>query len=134
MKYYPKRRMTRQRRYILDELRKLRCHPTAKQLLRIISKKMPSISLATVYRNLDVLVNQGIVRRLEIGESARYDADLGDHDHIRCISCGKVDDLDKLPARLKKDMINKQSQYRILGIRIDIFGLCPECIRMENTT
>jgi Fur family peroxide stress response transcriptional regulator len=81
-----------------------------------------------------ILANQGIVRRLEIGESARYDADLGDHDHIRCISCGKVDDLDKLPARLKKDMINKQSQYRILGIRIDIFGLCPECIRMENTT
>ena len=59
------RRMTRQRRVILDELRKLRCHPSAEELHGIVRRAMPGISLGTVYRNLDVLWEDGKILKLE---------------------------------------------------------------------
>ena len=87
-------RITRQRVVILDELRKVRCHPTATGLYEIVRRQLPKVSLGTVYRNLELLARMGTIRKLEFsGTEARFDGDIGRHDHIRCVRCDRVDDV-----------------------------------------
>ena len=63
----PKSRMTHQRRIILEELRNTRSHPTADEVYEIVRKRIPKISLGTVYRNLELLSESGVIQKLEIG-------------------------------------------------------------------
>ena len=87
-------RVTRQRTVILEELRKLTCHPTADELCDIVRRRLPHISLGTVYRNLDHLAEEGIVLRLDMaGKSKRYDGNIQPHQHVCCIYCGRVADV-----------------------------------------
>ena len=81
-------RVTRQRTVILEELRKLTCHPTADELCDIVRRRLPHISLGTVYRNLDHLAEEGIVLRLDMaGKSKRYDGNIQPHQHGVCDEC-----------------------------------------------
>ena len=85
----PQTRMTRQRAVILEELRKVKTHPTADELYSIVRERLPRISLGTVYRNLDFLADTGEIRRLEAaGTTKRFDGDISWHQHVRCIHCG----------------------------------------------
>ncbi len=81
----PKNRMTEQRRVILDAVRKMRTHPTADDVYRRARRRLPAISLATVYRNLEYPRAQGWIRAL--GPAAgrrRYDGAAVGHVHLRC--------------------------------------------------
>ena len=85
---------TCQRRVIMEELRKLKCHPTADELYCIVKQRLPKISLATVYRNLGLLADAGEIKRIELaGRQSRYDGDTSIHYHLRCRKCGAVEDL-----------------------------------------
>ncbi len=123
-----KLRMTHQRELILAELRKCRTHPTADILYGRIKKKLPRISLATVYRNLEILSEAGMIRKLEIsGRQKRFDWDLKQHDHIFCIQCQRVDNIElekKQPVLLPEE---NTRGYQIAGCRIEFFGVCPKC-------
>ena len=71
---------TVQRRVIMDELRALKTHPTADELYRIVRIRLPKISLGTVYRNLSILAESGMIRRLDsAGRQTRFDADISPH-------------------------------------------------------
>ena len=79
------RRMTQQRKVILEELNNLKTHPTADDLYQVVKVKVPRISLGTVYRNLEILSSDGLIKKLEIGGAQkRFDGDLSDHHHVRC--------------------------------------------------
>jgi Fur family ferric uptake transcriptional regulator len=79
--------MTNQREIILRELRKSRQHLSADELFDRVKKTMPRISLATVYRNLEILSEAGMITKLEIsGRQKRFDYDVVDHDHIYCVA------------------------------------------------
>ena len=126
-------RMTHQREVILDELRRGKIHPTADELHERIKKKLPRVSLATVYRNLERLSASGLIKKLEIsGRQKRFDWDPGDHDHVYCIQCQRIDNITLVtPAPLAESM-HKQG-YRITGRRIEFSGLCRQCVhRQEN--
>ena len=70
-------------------------HPTADEVYQVVRKRLPRISLGTVYRNLDVLSESGEISRLDrCGAQYRFDGDLEQHYHIRCSSCGRVDDIE----------------------------------------
>lgn len=128
-------RMTPQRRVILEELRKLSTHPTADELYGIVRKRLPRISLGTVYRNLDLLSKSGAICRLQVsGSPARFDGDLHTHYHIRCVVCGRVDDVDGLPLGDIGEPRGTLSSYRLLGYRIEFSGVCPECQRNSGNT
>lgn len=126
----PNIRMTRQRQVILEELRKFMHHPSADEIYEMVRKQLPRISLGTVYRNLEVLSELGEIKKLEFGGTIkRFDGDPEDHYHIRCNLCDRVDNapmphLDDIEAR-----INLETNYRIIGHRLEFFGLCPECAR-----
>ena len=87
-------RMTKQREVIMDELRKSKLHPTADDILLLARRSLPNISLATVYRNLDILVKSGKIRKIDAGQGkACYDGDMTEHFHLRCVKCGSIRDI-----------------------------------------
>jgi Fur family ferric uptake transcriptional regulator len=129
-----KNRMTTQRLVILDELRKTTSHPTADELYRKVKKRLPMISLATVYRNLEVLSRLGKIRRLDaVGGQRRFDADLTEHYHVRCIRCGRVDDLYISPRINMDNGVRSVNRFRILGHRLEFLGICPGCVKNEDS-
>jgi Fur family transcriptional regulator, ferric uptake regulator len=130
-------RMTTQRKVILEELRKLTSHPTAVGLFELVRLRLPKISLGTVYRNLDLLNRMGLVQKLEFGNAeARFDGNIDRHDHIRCVRCGRVDDISSSPLDLSGGVTDVSLGYKILGYRLEYSGLCPKCLgrELENDT
>lgn len=128
-----KLRMTTQRRVILEELMKLKSHPTAGELCQIVRHRLPRISLGTVYRNLEILSREGIIQKLDVGGvEMRFDGDTSNHYHVRCLGCGRVDDADMQLIPDIESAINAQSDFDILGHRLEFVGYCPEC-QKSNT-
>lgn len=128
-----KLRMTHQREIILDELRRAKTHPTADELYERIKKKLPRISLATVYRNLEILSETGLIKKLEIsGRQKRFDWDPQDHDHVYCTKCHRVDNIPTETGTLLSIAPELQKGYRITGCRIEFYGLCPNCLKPQQ--
>jgi len=115
---------------ILEELGKLHSHPTAAELYAVIRRRLPRISLGTVYRNLGLLAREGLVLKLDTGGAQkRFDGNPRKHCHIRCIRCGRIDDLfedDPVPG-VTIERIGKASGYEIRGHRVSFTGICPAC-------
>jgi len=121
-------RNTPQRRVILEELRKSSGHPTAVELYETVRRRMPKISLGTVYRNLDRLAEMGTIQKLDPGGSeARFDGDMHAHYHVRCIRCGRVDDVHAPEPTLAGGRLKHATGYEILGYRLEFIGVCPGC-------
>ena len=121
-------RMTRQRKVILDELRKVTSHPTADEIYNMVRRQLPGISLGTVYRNLEILSESGMIQKLESGGSARrYDGNPKMHYHIRCVRCEQVCDFPVGTLSALDSAIRKGCGYEILGYRLEFIGLCPKC-------
>lgn len=132
MQLTPQMRLTTQRQIILEELGKVTSHPTANEVYDMVRKRLPRIGLGTVYRNLELMAETGIILKLEVGGTQkRFDATIAPHYHIRCLSCGKVDDIE-LPVM---SGINKtaadMSHYQVLGHHIEFSGICSECSSTE---
>jgi Fe2+ or Zn2+ uptake regulation protein/predicted transcriptional regulator len=121
-------RMTHQREVILEQIKKSTTHPTADELYEKIKKKLPRISLATVYRNLEIMSEAGMITKLEIsGRQKRFDWDLNQHDHIYCVQCHRVDNIE---LGDKKKVILPQEEnrgYKVSGCRVEFYGICPDC-------
>ncbi len=120
-------RMTNQREMILRELKKSKKHLTADELYERVKKFMPRISLATVYRNLEILSELGMIRKLEIsGRQKRFDSELEDHDHIYCVQCHRIENLDIGAKQVDLDVEDAKG-YAITGRRLEVTGVCPRC-------
>lgn len=133
MQKHPNLRMTRQRRVILEELRKVKTHPSADEIYEIVRKRLPRISLGTVYRNLEKLSESGDIQKLEPGSSLkRFDGDPTDHCHIRCVRCDRIADAPMAPD-LKIDLARVNStDFEIIGHRLEFLGMCPICSDKSN--
>jgi Fur family ferric uptake transcriptional regulator len=121
-------RLTTQRQIILEELSKVKTHPTASELYDMVRKRLPRIGLGTVYRNLELMAENGMILKLEVGGTQkRFDATTDTHYHIRCSNCGKVDDID---TPVMDDLVREAAaatSYEVLGHHIEFSGLCPAC-------
>ena len=121
-------RNTRQRQVIVEELRKVTSHPTAVELYEVARRRLPKLSLATVYRNLERMAAEGLIRKLDLGGGEkRFDADLRRHHHVRCVECGRVDDVYEAVAAPAKARHDRLSGYHIIGHRLEYIGICPAC-------
>lgn len=126
-------RMTRQRKVILEELRKVNTHPSADELYEMVRKRLPRISLGTVYRNLEILSASGNIQKLEPGCSLkRFDGNPSEHCHIRCVSCDRVVDAAITPdLEIDLEQVNS-TDFKIIGHKLEFFGLCPQCSDKRN--
>jgi Fur family ferric uptake transcriptional regulator len=128
MEQLPNMRLTTQRQIILEELGKVTSHPTANEVYDMVRKRLPRIGLGTVYRNLELMADNGIILKLEVGGTQkRFDATVDPHYHIRCNSCGKVNDV-KMDVQEKINQAAEMaSNYKILGHHIEFTGICMDC-------
>lgn len=132
-----KQRMTHQRRVILEEVQSSPDHPTADEIYERVRKRLPRISLGTVYRNLDVLTSCGLIRKIEPGRpQMRFDGEISEHYHSICKRCGKVEDAPVEPTdntlELLEKALGKLTRYGIFGHRLEFIGLCRECLKRES--
>ncbi|MBN1163970.1 MAG: transcriptional repressor [Candidatus Krumholzibacteriota bacterium] len=125
-------RRTRQREMILREIKKLRTHPSAADIYEIVRKKLPRISLGTVYRNLEDLSRAGIIRKIRDGGTrARYDGTAAGHYHLHCQRCGRLVDLEKDPSPPVRVGPGKMDGWEITGYRLEFTGICPSCLKKK---
>jgi len=123
--------MTRQRQIILEEIQKMRSHPTADEVYERVRKRLPKLSLGTVYRNLEILSQSGVIKKLEMtGSRRRFDGSFGNHYHVACVHCGKVEDISMDPVRGLEESVRSASGYRILGHSLKFLGVCPRCVKL----
>ncbi|MCK4873285.1 MAG: transcriptional repressor [Phycisphaerales bacterium] len=108
-------------------MRKTRSHPTATELYDLVRRRLPRISLGTVYRNLDQLAECGEINRLEVGRLTRFDGDTHPHCHVRCVRCGRVDDVHDIPPDAVKINVQRLGGYRIIDAPMEFLGVCPTC-------
>jgi Fur family transcriptional regulator, ferric uptake regulator len=128
MNLKPGRRLTNQRRIILEELVKLTCHPTADELHQLVRRRLPKISIATVYRNLEILSDEGLVLKMDVsGTQRRFDGTTTDHYHIRCMKCGRLDDVKMEPVRAIEETARESCGYEVVAHRVEFVGICPVC-------
>ncbi len=122
-------RMTPQRYAILQHLVHTMSHPTADEIYRALESQFPSMSVATVYNNLRVFMEAGLVKEMTFGDSSsRYDADMSDHYHVNCNVCGKVVDFEHPPLHEAELAAAAATGFRIEGHRLEFYGTCPECL------
>lgn len=121
-------RLTRQRRIIMEELRRVLSHPTALEVFLLVRPLLPKISLSTVYRNLELLADSGLIRKIEMaGAKNRFDGTVDPHYHVRCIRCGRLDDVPLQALDRLHDSVEECTEYKILAHRLEFEGVCPKC-------
>jgi len=126
-------RITKQRKLILEELERVKDHPTAYEVYERVRLRLPQISLGTVYRNLDVLSSTGVIKRIDMGQGQRrFDITDEDHRHIRCVSCGRVDDIplntyDQLTRII--GAVGDMTGYTGISCTMDFQGTCAQCAK-----
>lgn len=125
-------RPTQQRRVVYSAVARRTDHPTAEAIHHDARRRVPGMSLATVYSALDLLSKAGLVRRVAGPDSsARYDARTDAHDHRRCLLCGRIDDLERPghPVRLEE---YQEPRFRAIDYRVEIVGYCADCEELEQ--
>ena len=128
--------VTHQRLAIFEALASSREHPSAEQLHKAVQRRIPTLSLATVYKNLEALKEIGAVADVNpLHEQGRYEAALPGtgagrpHHHLVCISCKKVRDL--LDDELDRLRVRDAQGFEVRAVRVQAEGLCPECQRRQ---
>jgi Fe2+ or Zn2+ uptake regulation protein len=123
------RRMTKQRKKILEVIKSTTCHPTADWIYDQVKEEIPDISLGTVYRNLNVLQEMGKIMELNYGSDySRYDGTPENHYHFTCLQCGKVMDVEGMEVnQLLDEQAAKSIDGQVDYHRMEFFGHCEEC-------
>ena len=121
-------RMTPQRHAILTFLLGTMSHPTADDIYKALSPRFPSMSVATVYNNLKVFIEAGLVREMTYGDhSSRFDADLSDHYHALCEKCGKLVDFAYRPLDDLEKAAGELTGFKVKSHRVEVYGICSDC-------
>lgn len=121
-------KVTPQRLAVYEALCNTYEHPNAEMLFAQLQPKYPMMSLATVYKTLDILEKIERIKVLNTGEdSFRYDADISDHHHVQCKICGRVDDVYEGVDNTTIKRLEGKTGYTIEDQQMYLFGICPKC-------
>jgi Fur family peroxide stress response transcriptional regulator len=123
-----KYKRSRQRERILAILSSTRIHPSADWIYQKLKKEIPRLSLGTVYRNLNTLIELGLIQRLPLEDGTdRFEATIAPHYHLICEQCGSVADFTMPHPVDINQKTEKLSGFKVTRHRIDFFGLCSKC-------
>lgn len=121
-------RITPQRHAVLDYLLNSMTHPTADEIYKALEGKFPNMSVATVYNNLRVLREKGLVRELTYGDaSSRFDCNTHEHYHIICEACGKIVDFHYPILDEVESLAQQVTGFEVSHHRMEIYGKCESC-------
>ena len=121
-------RITKQRKAIFQALEGDTTHPTADEIFQRVKQNLPSISLATVYRNLKLLADEGIILEISTPEGPnRYDPQTHRHYHFMCKRCERVDDVELPVQRTLERRLEESTRYEVHSHELIFYGICPNC-------
>ncbi|MEE8886878.1 MAG: transcriptional repressor [Eubacteriales bacterium] len=126
------RRNTRQKKLIMEAISGTNVHLTADEVLEIVRREDPGIGLATVYRNLNLFVEEGLIQKIEGTGWSCFDGNPKPHDHFHCTCCGKVVDY---PDDYNEDLDRKASDVTggdIIYHTTTYEGVCAECLAKQG--
>lgn len=123
-----KLKLTPQRLAVYRYLMGTKKHPSAETIYKALQEDYPTMSLATVYKAINTLVDVGLIQEINVGEgNFRYDFNAEPHPHIQCIKCGRVDDLEGYSLDSLNKEASKHTDYDILSNKVYFYGICPNC-------
>lgn len=126
-------RITPQRHAILEYLIQCMTHPTADDIYKALEGNFPNMSVATVYNNLRVFREAGLVKELTYGDAAsRFDFVTNDHYHMICECCGKIVDFHYPALNEVEQFASQVTGFKVNSHRLEVYGTCPECLVGEN--
>jgi Fur family peroxide stress response transcriptional regulator len=103
-------------------------HPSAQQIYNQVKKIHPTVSLATVYKTLEVLRDLDLVQELNFPKGqARFDSYMNPHINLICVKCGKITDIDDVTAEEIAKKVAAVTKFKPNGQRIDVYGMCQQC-------
>lgn len=121
-------RRTRQLATVHAIIRAAHDHPTAEEVCARVRRRLPRISLGTVYRNLQKLAAQRALRIVHVADRpTRYDPMVQDHDHFLCETCGKVSDLTPMAGARRGCSRLRAGGYEVRAQTVTFYGRCPQC-------
>jgi Fur family peroxide stress response transcriptional regulator len=125
-------RQSKQRTRILELLRSTESHPTADWLYEKLKNEFPQLSLGTVYRNLSILIEQGLVKKIHFGSTFdRFEANIKPHYHLICESCGKILDFEMPVYDDLNEQAKKLTNFTVHHHKLEFFGQCETCTIKE---
>jgi len=126
-------RYSRQRERIYRTVLESADHPTAYMVYEWLRAEMPSLSLGTVYRNLNQLCDSGQLKRLPMPDGhSRFDKLDEAHAHIICEGCGRVADVMLRPLDMLKSAVSQETAYTLHTCDIVMHGLCEDCQQTQS--
>ncbi|WP_288823179.1 Fur family transcriptional regulator [uncultured Megasphaera sp.] len=124
-------KVTPQRLAVYDAINNNMSHPNAESIYKKLQPNYPSMSLATVYKTMEIFAKIGIVRVLQCGEdSHRYDYKIDSHAHIRCVKCNRIYDVNIDQAPLI-ELAASQTGFTIDDVSLSFIGTCKDCQEKE---
>jgi Fur family ferric uptake transcriptional regulator len=125
------KRVTQQRRYLVEQIAKRHEHFDADQLILELNRKAQGrrVSRPTVYRTLSEMVEAGLLRTMVLGGRAVYEHDYGypQHDHLHCTECNRLIEFKSDELVSLRDAVAREHQFRVTGHRLIISGVCAQC-------
>lgn len=129
-----KMRYSKQREMIYEYLLSTGEHPSAEIIYEELKKTIPALSLGTVYRNLKVLEELGMIRKISgSGNTERYDPHVGDHSHFLCTECGALHDISFTDPAAVYGSVVLEPGYHMADFSLTIKGLCPKCAEKKDS-
>jgi len=125
-------RLTRPRRLILDVVRATDAHPTAALVYERVRRRLPRVSLATVYRNLRMLAAEGFLAERADAGGMRFDGNTAPHDHVTCLACGRIYDVPAPAERRVRRRVAARIGFEVLEHRTEYYGRCVACRRQRG--
>lgn len=127
-------RITSQRTAVLDYLLTHKTHPTADEIYQALDGQFESMSVATVYNNLRLFSQLGLLEEIKYGDSSsRFDLNRKPHYHAICSNCGKIEDF-YYPGLGDVEIAAKQlTGYQVTKHRLEVYGLCPTCQKEKES-
>lgn len=120
-------RKSKQRDAIIENLLSRYDHPTAEEIYFSLRETMPNISLATVYRNLCLLHNEGKIKAINAPDAVHYDGQMTNHRHVICTECGKVFDIDIEVGDELIELARQNFDGSIDDCKVIFYGQCKNC-------
>ncbi len=124
----PTYRNTTQRAVILAEVESADGHLTAGELFERVRRRYPTIAYGTVYRTLHLLAEHGLIQELTFADqTSRFDKRVDRHDHVHCLQCGIIMDVDVPVALMASHVAEEQSGFTVTSHHTVFSGICPDC-------
>jgi len=127
-------KFTPQRLSVMMEMVNNKEHRECEEIYLSLRSAGQNVSLATVYRTMDILVANNFARKIDIGDGrARYETKINHphHDHMICIECGKITEFISDEIEMLQDVVCKESGFKLIRHIHQLFGICKKCVNVK---